>query len=257
MLFRSELALGPEGSLPFRELAGLDRSLRNMRTVVKHQIGEREAKKARVRELKADETPTEETRKQIERLEEQIKLLDREIREYDGKFRSQFGRIKQTIDKMLNEDMTLGERVRTLFREQGITIVSVITAIGFVIGTIIGSIIAGTRKAASAIIPEPKPGPKPGPTPGPSPTPEPGIKGWFKTQLQNIAKLLLKLGEKMLVALPGIIGSIVNFVLKSASAAVGFVAENLWLLLVAIGGILYNYVISLQNPERKHKKRSS
>ena len=32
---QTELALGPEGSLPFRELAGLDRSFRNMRTTVK------------------------------------------------------------------------------------------------------------------------------------------------------------------------------------------------------------------------------
>ena len=31
---QTELAIGSEGSLPFRELAGLDRSLRNMRTVV-------------------------------------------------------------------------------------------------------------------------------------------------------------------------------------------------------------------------------
>ena len=34
----TELALGPEGSLPFRELAGLDRSLRNMRTTVKKKL---------------------------------------------------------------------------------------------------------------------------------------------------------------------------------------------------------------------------
>ena len=32
---QTELALGPEGSLPFRELAGLDRSLRKMKTTVK------------------------------------------------------------------------------------------------------------------------------------------------------------------------------------------------------------------------------
>ena len=251
---QTELALGPEGSLPFRELAGLDRSLRNMRTAVNHLIGEREANKARMRELKAGAS-TEETRREIETLEEKVKLLDGEIREYDGKFRSQFERIKQTIDKMLNEDMTLGERVRTLFREQGITIVSVITAIGMAIGTLISSIIAGIRGAASAVQPGPTPDPKPGPKPGPKPRPKPDIKGWTKEQLKNIAKLLLKLGDKMLVALPGIIGSVLNFVLKTASAAVGFLAEHLWLLLIAIGGILYNYVISLQSPKRSRPKK--
>ena len=39
-----------------------------------------------------------------------------------------WNRIKDTINKILKEDTTLGERIKTLFREQGITIVSVLTA---------------------------------------------------------------------------------------------------------------------------------
>jgi hypothetical protein len=147
---------------------------------------------------------------------------------------------------MLNEDMTVGERVRTLFREQGITIISIITALGMAIGALVEGILLATKSAASAIKP---------PTPKPSPTPDPGgVKEWTKQQLQKIANLLLKLADKMLVALPGIIGSIVNFVLKTASTVVGFVAEHLWILIVAIGGILYNYVISLQSPNRGRTK---
>ena len=42
---QTELALGPEGSLQFRELAGLDRSLRNMRTTVLKLTSDREVKK--------------------------------------------------------------------------------------------------------------------------------------------------------------------------------------------------------------------
>ena len=49
---QTELALGPEGSLPFRELAGLDRSLRNMRTTVLKITSNREAKKATLKQLK-------------------------------------------------------------------------------------------------------------------------------------------------------------------------------------------------------------
>ena len=41
---QTELALGPEGSLQFRELAGLDRSLRNMRTTVLKLTSDREVK---------------------------------------------------------------------------------------------------------------------------------------------------------------------------------------------------------------------
>ena len=35
---------------------------------------------------------------------------------------TQVARIKQTIEKTLNSDTSLGEKMRTLFREQGITI---------------------------------------------------------------------------------------------------------------------------------------
>ena len=158
---------------------------------------------------------------------------------------------------MMYVDTTLGERVRTLFREQGITIASLITAIGMAIGALVEGILLATKSAAPSPKPaSPKPpGPGPGPEPGPSPTPkpEPGIKGWIKQQLKNIAKLLLKLGDKALAALPGIIGSVVSFVLKSASAAVGFVAEHLWMLAVAIGGILF----SLQSPNHESPKNRS
>ena len=260
---QTELALGPEGSLPFRELAGLDRSLRNMRTNVQHLISERESRKARVRELKLETDKVaydddgevqfsenlQEKQREINTLKEEIKLFDAEIREYDGKFRSQFQRIKQTINKMLNEDMTLGEQIQTLFREQGITIVSIITALGLTISMIVEAILSAAKSAIKPTptptpSPTPKPKPKPKPTPDP-PEPEPGIKGWVKQQLRNIANLLLKLADKMLVALPGIIGTIVNFILKAASNAVGFIAQNVWILIVAVVGILYNYVDSL------------
>ena len=176
-------------------------------------------------------------KKKIKTLEEEIEVLNSEIREYDGKFRSQFQRIKQTIDKMLNEDMTLGERIQTLFREQGITIASVITAFSLGIGMIVNSILSAAK---SALKPTPQPTPTPTPKPTPKPTPEPGIKGWIKQQLRNIANLLLKLADKMLIALPGIIGSVVSFVLKAASTAVGFIAEHVWILAIAMGGALYN-----------------
>ena len=260
---QTELELGPPGSLPFRELAGLDRSLRNMRTTVLKMTSDREVKKATLRQLKDeiskvsyddgevqfDENLQEKTEK-IKTLEEEIEVLDSEIREYDGKFRSQFQRIKQTVDKMLHQDLTLGEQIQTLFREQGITIASVITALGLAIGMIINSILSAAKSIVNPTpspkpTPKPDPTPKPKPTPKPEPTPEPGTKGWIKQQLQKIANLLSKVADKMLIALPGIIGSVVSFVLKAASTAVGFISEHLWLLIVALVGLLYNYVQSL------------
>ena len=144
--------------------------------------------------------------------------------------------------------MTLGERIQTLFREQGITITSVFTALGLAIGMIVNSILS-----AATLKPTPAPAPKPMPKPTPAPTPEPGIKGWIKQQLRNIANLLLKLADKMLIALPGIIGSVVSFVLKAASTAVGFVSEHVWILAVAMAGALYNYIL-VENPNGNRSK---
>ena len=201
----------------------------------------------------------------IKTLEEEIKVLDSEIREYDGKFRSQFQRIKQTIDKMLHQDLTLGEQIQTLFREQGITIASVITALGLAIGMIVQGILSTAKSTLNPTpkptpTPEPTPKPKPKPTPTPEPTPEPGIKGWIKQQLRNMANLLSKVADKMLIALPGIIGSVVSFVLKAASTAVGFIAEHVWILAIAMGGALlktFNKGILVENPNSNRSKSNT
>ena len=242
-----------------------------MRTTVLKITSDREAKKATLRQLK-DELKDElnnvlndedgslqrEKQEEIETLEEEIKALDSVIREYDDKFRSQLQRIKQTIDKMLNQDMTLGERIQTLFREQGLTITSVITALGLAIGMIVQRILSAFKTTPPAPTPTPKPTPEPTPKPEPTPpAPTPGIKGWIKEQLRNIADLLLKLADKILIALPGIIGSVVSFVLKAASTAVGFIAEHLWILIVALVGLLYNYLQSLSQSPYYNRSKSN
>ena len=55
--------------------------------------------------------------------------------------RSQINRIRETINKVLREDTPFGERLKTLFREQSITIISILTAIGMLIGIIVEAVI--------------------------------------------------------------------------------------------------------------------
>ena len=76
----------------------------------------------------------------------------------EKKLRSQINRIKETIHRMLEKDATLGEKIQTLFREQGVTIVSILTAISLAISTIVASIVASVK-------------PIPTPTPPTPPTP--------------------------------------------------------------------------------------
>ena len=198
-----------------------------------------------------------ESPEEISKLEREINEFDRAIADQDGKVRNQLQIIKDSLTKFFGEsESTLGERIRTLFREQGITIVSVLTALGLAITTLAEAIALGVKSATPNPKPKPPgpkpPGPKPGPKPGPTPKPTPGSREWIKQMLQKIANLLIKLGDKALAALPGIIGAVVNFLLKSAASAVGFLAENLWALIVAVGGLLYMYI---NDSATKRKKK--
>ena len=115
------------------------------------------------------------------------------------------------------------------------------------ISTLVSSIVAAVRGASVsllAVTPEPPtpepPAPKP-PAPKPKP-PDGGVKEWIKKHLENLANALKKLGLAALDALPGVIGAIINWLLKTASEAVGWVAEHLWALIVGVGALLYAYV---------------
>ena len=46
---------------------------------------------------------------------------------------TQVARIKQTLEKVLDKNTSLAEKIRTLFREQGITIFSITTALSMTI----------------------------------------------------------------------------------------------------------------------------
>ena len=48
---------------------------------------------------------------------------------------------RETIAKVLDKDTSLGEKIRTLFREQGITIASILMAIGMAIGVLVEALL--------------------------------------------------------------------------------------------------------------------
>ena len=137
--------------------------------------------------------------------------------------RSQFSRIRETLHRILHEDKTLAERIKTLFREQGITIVSILTALGMIISTIILALPGGSGGAP----PQP-----------PQPPGKGGVKEWLKKHLQSVGRILAKLAGKAAAALPGIIGSIVSWLLSLLGKTAVWLAGNLWAVLLAVGGLL-------------------
>ena len=136
--------------------------------------------------------------------------------------RSQISRIRETLHRILHEDKTLAERIKTLFREQGITIVSVLTALGMIIPTIVLAIPGG----GAAAPPQP-----------PQPPGKGGAKEWIKKQLQSLGRILAKLAGKAAAALPGIIGSIVSWLLSLLGKTAVWLSSNLWAVLLSCRGI--------------------
>ena len=70
---------------------------------------------------------------------------------------------------------------------------------------------------------------------------EKGLKEWKRSKLKALASLLGKLGLK---AGPGIIGGIISWVLNRAKDVVGWVSQNLWTLVVGVGGLIYTYMVT-------------
>ena len=130
-------------------------------------------------------------------------------------------RIKQTLKKVLDKDTSLAKRIRILFREQGLTIAAILTALSMTISTIVLAI-EGVFGGSS----------------GRTGCPTSKDKGALKKWLDRLADALKRLAGKAAEALPAIIGSIVGAILSFLGKAVGFVAENTWPLIVFIAGLV-------------------
>ena len=66
----------------------------------------------------------------------------------------------------------------------------------------------------------------------------------LRNKIKALASLSGRLGVKVAEELPGIIGVIISWVLNRAAEVVGLVSQNLWVLVVGIGGLLYMYMVT-------------
>ena len=173
----------------------------------------------------------EDIRKRIDDLNDELKVRQESIDLLKGGLKSQITSFKETIAKVLDKDTSLGEKIRTLFGEQGITIASIPTAIGMPIGVLVEALLPGGAAAASG-------------GGEPPPKDEKGLKEWVRSKLKALASLLGKLGMKAAEALPGIIGGIISWILNRAKDIVGWVSQNVWALDVGIGGLIYTYIVT-------------
>ena len=206
---------------PLRELLGLDKQLRSIRGSLKVEVAKKveleehitkeRQKLEKFREYPGvyDDAMREDITKRIDALNDELATRQESIDLLKGRLKSQIRSFKETIAKVLDKDTSLGEKIRTLFREQGITIASILTAIGMAIGVLVEALLPGGGAATASGGGEPPP------------KDEKGLKGWIRNKLKALASLLGKLGMKTAEALPGIIGGIISWILNRAKDVVG------------------------------------
>ena len=81
----------------------------------------------------------------IKKLKDELNQRHEEIDILKGDASKQINHIRGSITKFLDKEIeTLGERIITLFKEKGITIVSILTAVGIAIGVLIEALLGST-----------------------------------------------------------------------------------------------------------------
>ena len=158
-----------------RELARLEKAMTGVRdelannlaklTSIDDRKSEVERHLARENRKLTETDDTEMKREVRDRIRKLESVLSDIELERQATLRSQINRIRETFRRLLHEDTTLAERIRTLFCEQGITIASILTEIGMATSTLVLALTGGGESA---------------PVPAPKPPDKSGLKEWVK-----------------------------------------------------------------------------
>ena len=85
----------------------------------------------------------EDITKRIDDLNDELVIRQESIDLLKGRLKSQITSFHETIAKVLDKDTSLAEKIRTLFREQGIMIASILKAILMDIGVLVEALFPG------------------------------------------------------------------------------------------------------------------
>ena len=171
---------------------------------LKARIEHKERKLNEIQDLTYSDDQRDIIEGRIKRLRDELNERNEEIDILKGEASKQINQISGSITKFLDKETgTLGERMRTLFKEQGIMIVSILTAIGMVIGVLIEALLGGPSVSTTAGTS--------GSTSGGA-RKGGGAREWIKNKLKALSQLLGKLADKALASPPGIISAIISWI---------------------------------------------
>ena len=212
---------------PMRELQGLEEALQRIDGDFLNSAGKlTELKEDIVRQQNKLKEPTitanqrEAIQKRLKGFQDEYKVRLESLSLQKKELQSQFARIRQTLNKIADKDRSLKERLNILWREQGLTIVSVLTAVGLTISTLVLALIPRGGAAGGA---------------GGSGSNPHRVRDWVKRGLKALARVFGRIAKWALAALPGAIGSIISWIFsllktvvtkagEHAYAVVGFIA---------------------------------
>ena len=120
--------------------------------------------------------------------EERVAMRENEIRQ---------------ITAQLEENMSLREKIKEIFKKYGVTVTAIFLAASVTIGAVVGA-----------------------------------ITNALKVMGNQLANGLKTLGAKAASALPRLIRAVVSFLFKTAGQVIGFLAEHTWLLILAVVAFL-------------------
>ena len=119
----------------------------------------------------------EDITKRIDTLNNELKVRQEPISLLKGRLKNRIRSFKETIAKVLDKNTSFAEKIRILFREQGITIASILMAIWMAIGVLVEAVLTGGGAAAVS-------------GGEPAPKDEKVLKGWIRNKLKALASLL-------------------------------------------------------------------
>ena len=102
-------------------------------------------------------------------------------------------------NEVIEERLSLRDKVKAIFKKYGFTAFAILSAVGTVIGVIVSNLKSGLSRLG-----------------------------------KGVGNGLKAIGKKLGEILPGMIGAIASFIFKTAGEAIGFLAKNAWLLIVAV-----------------------
>jgi len=184
--------------------------------IIKARIAEKESERNAIEERLNSTKPLDDLKEQESELQRQTAEDQEIIRDENASpsiIEAAEGRVAERNEELARLQTQIAERERTrpllerikeIFKKYGVTVTAILLAAGVTIGAVVGSITKALKATDKAL-----------------------------------GKGLKDIGAKLGSLLPGLIGTIVNFLFKAAGQAIGFLAEHTWLLILAAVAFLF------------------